>query len=386
MTSHSLSEAFQISATHTQEILRDPHVFMGFEAEMILPNAEYGDSEIEANNQFTSELNQKLGAVSNSWELHYDGSIKPDAHAPGWGTELVSAPAQINKSLHYMQQTFELMSEKGILTNHTTGLHVGVSVQNLDITQVNKLKLLMLLDEAFVSDAFDRTFNTYTQSHVELLKKQIQKAQQTQRDWIQSRVMQDLIQEINKRIDLKKHRTVNFSKLSNGYLEFRIMGNEDYHKNYDMVRYFVIRYAAVLMAALDPHAFEAEYKAQVGRLVAQALTQVKPEFKDITHKYAVLGAGSPSEKYENYYQRFEQSIKDNNHKASVVLLSMLIKSADKHADVTDNPRLINAAALAYRLMLQKQLHMSISEFRDRMLQYKVPQDTISRVIHYLRTY
>lgn len=386
MTSRTISEAFHISAAHTQEILRDPHIHMGFEAEMILPESEYGGNEIVANREFNRDLNKMLGSVSSSWELHYDGSIKPDAHAPGWGTELVSTPAQINKSLHYMQQTFALMSEKAILTNHTTGLHVGVSIQNQLMSEVNKLKLLMLLDEAFVSDAFDRTFNSYTQSHVELLKKQIQKAQQTQRNWIQSRVMQDLIQEINKRIDLKKHRTVNFSKLSQGYLEFRIMGNEDYHKNFDMVRYFVIRYAAVLKAALDPEAFEAEYKAQVSRLVAQALAQAKPEFTDLTHKYAVLGAGSPSEKYENYYQRFQQSIKDQNAKASVVLLSMLIRAADAHADVTHNARLINAAALAYRLMLQKQLHMTISEFRDRMKQYAVPPDQITRVIRYLRTY
>jgi hypothetical protein len=381
-----VKESFSLSARETQLILKNPHVQMGFEAEMILPVITYGKDSDQAELQFKADLKKTLGGVSQKWQLVPDLSIQASAEQPGSGIELVSTPAPLPTSLAHMHQLFELMKEKQIATNITTGLHVGVSVKGMDITKINKLKLLMLLDENFVSDAFDRTFNTYTQSHVELLRKQISQSQRKGHNWTRSRVIQDLTSEIEKRIDLKKHRTVNFSKLQEGYLEFRIMGNEDYHKQFDMVQYFVIRYAAVLLAALDPLAFEKEYQLEVARLVASAVDHATPQFKNIPHKYSVLGAGANTTKHQQLYDRFMAALDQGNMRGAVVILSMLIKAADAHADVTQNAKLINAAAQSYRLLLVKHLHMSIGEFRNQMIKYNVDTPTVKRVIHYLRTY
>ena len=244
----------------------------------------------------------------------------------------------------------------------------------------------MLLDEQFVADAFDRSLNTYTQSHVDLLRKQIAKAQSQGRDWVQSRQIQQLINSLQSRIDVQKYRTVNFSKLKQGYLEFRIMGNQDYHKNYPVVRYFILRYAAVVLAALDPTAFEKEYQQQVARMVADALQKANPEFPDLVSKYAVLGAGKNTDRHQNYLERIHAALRDGNTRASVVLMSMLISNADKHADETTNATLINAAALSYRIFLKRHMHMNIAQFRAAMQLHKVKPDVIARVVHYLKTY
>lgn len=381
-----LIEAINLTAQQTQQIISNPHIHVGFEAEMLLPVKTYGTKAGSAEVKFKQDLNKKVGSDARSWQLVPDGSIAPDPGTSAHGVELVTTPVPILQVLTQIKQVFDLMQEKEIITNITTGLHVGVSIQGMDIQSMSKLKLLMLLDEEFVSEAFDRTFNSYTQSHVSLLRKQITQAQRQGRNWIRSRVMMDLIKEIEQRVDLKKHRTVNFGKLKQGYLEFRIMGNADYHKHYDMVKYFVVRYAAVLLAALDPKAFEHEYQTQVTRLISLALADANPEFQDVGHKYAVLGAGKLTQSNQDLYMRFQKAVQEQNQKGAVVILSMLITRADKHADVTTNATLINAAATSYRLLIKKFLHMDLHEFAQAMKSHGVKPDVVSRVMNYLETY
>lgn len=381
-----LLEAINLTAQQTQQIISNPYVHVGFEAELLLPVKTYGAKAGAAELLFKQQLNKEVGAAAKKWQLVPDGSIAPDPGESAHGVELVSTPTTINQVLNQIKQVFDLMNLHEIKTNITTGLHVGVSIQGVDVGKINKLKLLLLLDEAHVSDAFDRTFNSYTQSHVELLRKQISQAKKQGRNWIKSRVLLDLIQQLESKIDLKKHRTVNFGKLKQGYLEFRIMGNQDYHKHYDMVRYFVVRYAAVMLAALDETAFAQEYEHQVARMISAALAQAKPEFTDVTHKYAVLGAGKIMGSNQDVYDRFQKAVNSGNEKGAVVLMSMLINRADKHADVTDKAQLINAAATSYRLLIKKHLRMELPEFEKAMTQHGVKPDVVQKIMHYLNTY
>lgn len=380
-----LLESFQLTAQQQQQILNNPHVMVGYETEMVLPLTNYSKNKRQAEAELNTQLVSVIGSSFPKWQLVDDLSIKPDADNPGLGFELVSPAMPIQQALATLKRLFEFMNKQGIYTNITTGFHVGVSVPE-GMRDINRLKLLMLLDEQFVADAFDRSLNTYTQSHVDLLRKQIAKAQSQGRDWVQSRKIQQLINSLQSRIDVQKYRTVNFSKLKQGYLEFRIMGNQDYHKNYSVVRYFILRYAAVVLAALDPTAFEKEYQQQVARMVADALQKANPEFPDLVSKYAVLGAGKNTDRHQNYLERIHAALEQHNSRAAVVLMSMLISNADKHADETTNATLINAAALSYRIFLKRHMHMNIAQFRAAMQLHKVKPDVIARVVHYLKTY
>jgi hypothetical protein len=381
-----LWEAVQITSAMENEILSNPHIQMGFEVEFVYV-APGVTSQTQAFKQAQSELSTlglKFGP--KAFQLMPDTSIDTAKQPNHFGIELVSPPLPLTTSLQYLKQVFDWMQEHGHMTNYSTGLHVNVSVSNLPISQVDKLKLLLLLDEAYVQGAFDRLMNSYTQSHVEILKRAIAQAQLKKQPWTQLRDFQTIKRVLNASIDLDKYRTVNFSKLTNGYLEFRIMGNQNYHMRFDTVKRMIIRYAQVLLAALDPDAFKTEYNQALAHMFAAGLNSAKPMWPDLSHKYASVGASNkPQEqaKMLDYIQRAHKALADNNLKAAVRLITMVIEKADAHSYTDVKADLINAAAISYRILIHKLFGWDVKEFTKAQEQAGVKPDVIRKVKTYL---
>jgi hypothetical protein len=67
-------------------------------------------------------------------------------------------------------------------------------------------------------------------------------------------------------IDDAKFRSVNFSKLKNGYLEFRSIGGHGYHLKYNEITDTISRWISVIDLACDPDASRKEYVKKVAKL------------------------------------------------------------------------------------------------------------------------
>lgn len=349
------------------------------------------DEEIEA--QIIAELN-KLGlhgkvqtATSlKDWQLTLDGSIYPQQDKPGHGFELVSPPMDVAAALEDLKKVFAWMEAHGHYTNSTTGFHVGVSWgDKAEMQNIDKLKVVLLMGEQYVMQLFDRTTNDYTQSHIEKLQGNISK---NNTKWKSDRDVQSLIARVNKLLDTQKYRTVNLDKLSNGYLEFRIMGGEDYHKRFEDVKKIIIRYAFVIKAALDPLAFQQEYEQELGKLISNSLAQAKPKYPDLMTKYAVRGASTPKthDAMLSYFQRAQQAFERNDPIVVAKIMSILLSNADKQ---TYTDRLtaedFNASALSYRLLLKK-YGWDKNDLAQAMTKAKVKPDVIAKSMNYLDTY
>jgi hypothetical protein len=384
-----LFEAVQITPAIESEILHNPHIHMGFEVEFVYV-ASGITSQTQAFTQAQQDLTQLgLSFGSGSFKLMPDTSIDTAKQPNHFGIELVSPPLPLQVSLQYLKQVFDWMQELGHETNFSTGLHVNVSVSNLPINQVDKLKLLLLLDEAYVQGAFDRLMNSYTQSHVEILKQAISQSKLKKQPWTQLRDFQKIKHVLNTSIDLDKYRTVNFSKLSQGYLEFRIMGNKDYHKRFPAVKRMIIRYAHVLLAALDPDAFVPEYNQALAHMFAAGLNSAQPMWPDLSHKYASVGASNkPQEQLKmlDYIQRARKALSDNNVKAAVRLITMVIEKADAHSYSAVKSDLINAAAISYRILIHKLFGWDVNQFVKAQSEAGVKPDVIKKVKTYLQKF
>ena len=379
-------EAVQITPAVEAEVLRNPHIQMGFEVEFVYvaPGVTSQDQAFKQAQQQLETLGLSFG--SSGFQLVPDGSIEVNKQPNRFGIELVSPPLPLPENLHNLQRVFEWMQEQGHETNSSTGLHVNVSVQNLPIQQVDKLKLLLLLDEQHVQTLFDRLMNSYAHSHVEILKQAIAQARMKKQPWTQIRDLDKIKHILNASIDLEKYRTVNFSKLSKGYLEFRIMGNQDYHKRFPTVKRMIIRYAKVLLAALDPASFLPEYNQALSRMFAAGLSQAQPVWPDLSHKYASVGASAkPQERLKvlDYLQRAKKAIQDNNPQAAVRLITMSIQKADAHSYTDVKPQLINAAALSSRILIHKLFGWNVNQFVKAQAQAGVKPDVIQKVKTYL---
>jgi hypothetical protein len=380
-----ISEAVQVTPAVEKEILANPHIQMGFEVEFVYVT-EGIRSQAQAFSKCEQELtNLGLQFAPNQFQLTPDTSIDTKKQPSSFGIELVSPPLPLSMNLDNLQKVFMWMQDQGHETNFSTGLHINVSVQGLSAANLDKLKLLLLLDEHQVQQLFDRLMNSYTESHVEILKGAIAQASRKGQPWTNMRDFQKIKHVLNASIDLDKYRTVNFSKLQHGYLEFRIMGNQDYHKRWDTVKSVVLRYAYVLLSALDSDAFVTEYNQAVARMFAHGLSQAAPLYPDLSHKYASVGAGAKPEdhmKVLDYIQRARKAVSDNNPKAAVKLITLAIQKADKFSYGPVNANLINAAALSYRILIQKILGMTVPEFVKAQAEAGVKPD----VVHAVKTY
>ena len=84
----------------------------------------------------------------------------------------------------------------------------------------------------------------------------------------------------------------------------------------------------------------------------------------------------------DYIQRARKAVSDNNPKAAVKLITLAIQKADKFSYGPVNANLINAAALSYRILIQKILGMTVPEFVKAQAEAGVKPD----VIHAVKTY
>jgi hypothetical protein len=322
---------------------------------------------------------------SRNYQLTQDGTIVPDHRGEGEGQELISPPLSVAAALDDLQKIFEWISTHRHYTNDSCGLHIGVSYGGDDrIKRINRIKLLMLLGEEYLLELFDRQLNSYTQSHVLRLKKKISDSIKKGQDWTKHRRFAQLLQAIERRIDLSKYSTINFGKLSKGYLEFRIMGNEDYHMKFEQVRNTLLRYAFVLKLSLDPVAFEEEYKRELARLFSTALSDIEPVYPDLMTKYAVLGSSRPGTQMKNLemFTRAQTNFDRSNFKSGVKILGILIDHAAKLVS-KQSPNLVRAAALSYRLMLKKN-NLTISQFVKKLRPVAGKTVNASAVKNYLQ--
>ncbi len=409
-----IAEAIKFTKQDHQSVIADPNLMIGYEIEFVaVPSAQpvskhqpprkfknINDQHAQVVGSLLDQLNDlNLGlpvtymGSGKNWQLVEDGSIRPDSQRPGLGFELVSPPLPIQTALINLKKVFAWMHSEGHYTNDTTGFHVGVSWGTPGtMRRIDKLKVALLLGEHYLIDLFDRAFNEFTQSHLDRLKTQLAALIKKNTAWTRSRDLDLLIHKIGNQIDLKKYRTINFGKLAQGYLEFRIMGNRDYDRRLDEIVTTILRYAFVVKAALDPQAFEQPYYQALGKLMADAISAAQPRFADLPTKYAVLGSVGRSatpaqlDRAQKTFEDIKTALANKRYSWAVPALARMIAQSDQHADDSDTTAgVINAAALSYRLLLRKH-GISMSEFKRVMLFNHVDPSTVNTVMNYLKTY
>ena len=192
----------------------------------------------------------------DDWKADEDSSIEGDGH----GIEVISPPQKLSVAIESIETMFKFMSQYAE-TNNSTGFHINVSVPN--IRNINRVKLIMFLGDRYVLDVFGRSGNRYTSSQYKALMNSLRHAEE-----IPSTV-KELEKYFSDSIKKEKYSSVNFIKLIDGYLEFRIAGGKDYNKKLAEVKEAVHRYVAALEIACDPNAELKEYAKKLVNTVKQ---------------------------------------------------------------------------------------------------------------------
>jgi len=226
-------------------------------------NSKYNDVE-------TGEYHS--GGINNSyWRVEDDSSIESD----GLGAEIISPVYNSPRDmLEEMKSLFELLADRNVDTNRSTGLHVTMSwngEQNgiSGFAEVNRVKLAVLLGDKYLLSTFGRENNSYAKSQYQRLQK---KASELKADPSNIKTIKDIEDILITGISQDKFTSINFkdqqdSESGHNLVEFRIGGGNDYHQDFPTVVKSVVRYAETLNAAYSDELHNADYIKALFKLI-----------------------------------------------------------------------------------------------------------------------
>jgi hypothetical protein len=204
--------------------------------------------------------------IVNTWKIEPDSSIR-EIDQMGVGLELCTPapPKPMKEALADLRMIFDFMEENDIDTNESTGFHINISFKGM-IENLDWVKLVMFLGENKILSDFNREGNRFalpqSDNIVKLLSRKLEIDQIAQ--LVKS--SKDMQQWARRFLSLDKYSTINFSKATSGYLEFRAAGGDNYHRDYELIEDTVGRIVRALQMACDPDAESAEYQKKLYKL------------------------------------------------------------------------------------------------------------------------
>lgn len=254
----------------------------------------YGDNDelyqfdIYSAEELANDLHNALGVkviakehahnkTLDAWYIESDGSITPDAtHSAELPVEIVSPPMPLIQGAAMMRKFFAWARAEQAYANKSTGLHISVSVPNMQ--NLDYVKLVLFLGDQYVLQNFGRLNNTYTASAFGILVKEIFK---TKRNNMSTHLITSVFDKIksgsnqiaSSMISMRnpgKYVSVN---VKSDYVEFRAGGNSGYidSGSIEMVVQTMMRYAYALTIACDENMYKREYATKLTKLLSESV-------------------------------------------------------------------------------------------------------------------
>ena len=248
--------------------------------------ANLSDRLEEGIHDIASQIEDFVGIKFEEVDAGYDTTNK---HKDGWfletdgdGPEIISAALPLPEQLDNLEETLEYIYQHGRTTS-ANGLHLNLSIEGKDGSDYDLMKLGLFLGEGYLLKQFGRQRNNNAFPQMEKLYRHIldlrHKYPQV-RDWVKAWHQEHDDPEVAKAINDTimwafkgdKYRSFNVQHLANqGYIEFRIAGNEHYEKNWREVKETILRFAYVMKLATDPASQLKEYNKKLVKFFSNAL-------------------------------------------------------------------------------------------------------------------
>lgn len=198
-----------------------------------------------------------------NWRVGTDGSIRTNFSEE---IEIASPVFSLKEGMRNLGIMFEYMSMIDADVNDSCGLHINIGFKDKKFTKtLDPLKVVMLTDE----DKWLRSFRRLRNSHCNSVRKTIASLYKNgvEPDFDKSLAM-------FKRSHRTKYDAVNTTKLSYGYVEFRIMGNKHYHRRFADVADGIAHFTEAMLDTANNRRNDV-YETEIDKL-AKSVESVKP--------------------------------------------------------------------------------------------------------------
>lgn len=205
-----------------------------------------------------------------SYYIEPDSSVDDPDDEGDAGLEFVSPPLPLSKMLQDMKNIIEWANDYGCYTNTACGLHMNVSIEDVDHSQLDYVKLALFVGDNYILDQFSRYGNTYAKSILKELDNEAFYQGVVSMADILTKLKKGLTNEASKVIHngiTEKYAGLN----SHGnYMEFRYAGNDWLNIDFDHLARFLMRYAYAYSIACDPEKEKQEYIKKLYKLLTES--------------------------------------------------------------------------------------------------------------------
>lgn len=205
------------------------------------------------------------------WKVVPDGSIQG-----GHDAEIVSPPMPWHEGKDTLQSIINFAELHGLETNHSTGLHINISVPG--IKDIDLVKFIIFLGDDFALEVFGRGSSEFAQSQTRrIVQAMTQLASgQDAAALLKTPEFKELQNIAATGLSKHKYNSVNIGKLvDDGYLEIRIAGGDYMNRVPDIMR-FLDRIVIALDTAMDPNSDRQLYMKKLFKLFSHGKWRANP--------------------------------------------------------------------------------------------------------------
>lgn len=293
----------------------------------------------------TSQSYQSTQRRSNYFILEPDSTI--GANAGEAGLELISPPMPLAQTLEYLDKVLSWANDYKCRTDESTGFHMGISIPEQTLNNIDQLKFILFLGDEYVLAQFGRLKNEYTKSVWQTMLASIRN-DPSKIQSILTAFKKGLDKEAAMRIRLlssnsDRYVSVNFKS---NYIEVRSAGG-NYLGQLDKIKLTLMRYVRALAIAADPQAEKQEYAKKLYKMFLETVPDGLQDEKELIGYFAQYNSNNLSaEELKNYIKRVQinrsmkKTFATNNPKASNAVRYQIIRLQDRakvHEFLARNP-------------------------------------------------
>lgn len=205
----------------------------------------------------------------NFYIIEPDSSLDSPNDEEDAGLEFISPPLPLKTMIADMGNIIEWANSYGCYTNNTCGLHMNVSIEGVDHSKLDYVKLALFVGEKYVLEQFNRVGNSYATSVISKLTGSAQSNPENALKLLELLKNQLAKAALNILHNGMTNHTDGLNVNSN-YVEFRYAGNDWLNMNFDDLTSILNRYVVAYNIACNPEAYKEEYAKKLYKLISPA--------------------------------------------------------------------------------------------------------------------
>jgi len=240
-----------------------------------------------------------LAVASEDWIIMPDSSVKPNDDDDA-GMEIIMPPTEYEEGIADVEDIVQFLKQNGGYANESTGLHVNVSMKNIDHSKLDYAKLVLMVGDNKVAREFGREYSEFAVNSLAKLTDFIDSTQGYEKDRpAKAKGYADMMGKMKNNLShslMSSFENVDFGKFSSvgikaDRIEFRAAGGADYIHDIEAITHSINRFVVAYAVAADPEAHKKEYAKKLYKMATNLPTHKRANDKTAMTLFAAFNAG-----------------------------------------------------------------------------------------------